>query len=665
MSEEHPVDIEPENTEPKNAAHFFAFIAILLVLIGQIFVYTTPVTQDQVSGIPSATWISIAGVALFLWSRIDQPPRSVEAFFSRFRVPRETPWVVLSVVLSSLAVLMMVLFERGGRTNFIPVLTFWLFAMLCYVSGFFHKLPSILQVWEWLKQRRYEILGIGLITLFAFALRFYMLGQIPSVVNGDEGRVGLTALSANSLPFANPFALWENFGGLYLQAINLPLYVLGVSPFSLRLAPAVGGTLAIPALYLLARQISGRRVAFIAACLLAVSHTHVHFSRTVAVAYIQGTWLIALELYFLLSGLMKRSSWRTAVAGVLLAIHFCIYLDSQIIAGLILMYMLISFLFLPGWFKPALHQADVFWGGFIIGLFPELIYIQSHPTIFLNRMSENGLFQTGWLTHEIAISGQNPVLAAIQILGTRVIHAFLSLIYYPSTDFYGSPVPTLSLVSATLFLVGLTVALLRTKSPRFLLLNGYFWAGTLSVALFAIPPSADTYRMLIVLPAALLLAAVGLDHGLEMLGLGWVEMRKVYVLITTLMLSSLVIFNIWAYYFQFAGHCLYGTDDAPTRFASFLGNYVRTLDRENAAYLLNDSIFSFGTHLSVDFLSGRHPVINISDPVDTLQMKPDETIIAVPTRIAELRDWADSHPGGKLHYEYDCQQVILVSYQFP
>lgn len=66
--------------------------------------------------------------------------------------------------------------------------------------------------------------------------------------------------------------------------------------------------------------------------------------------------------------------------------------------------------------------------------------------------------------------------SSAQILFERVIHAFLSLIYYPTIDFYGSPTPMMSLVSGILFPLGLTYALVKTGSPRFLLLNGYFWA---------------------------------------------------------------------------------------------------------------------------------------------------------------------------------------------
>lgn len=647
------------DTESNTAQQIFTFISILVVMVGQILVYTTPVNPDAL--FPPTIWISIAGIALFIWCRVDKPPRVIQAFFARFQFSRAALGVTASLILSSLAVLTMVLFEQAGRTNFIPVTTFWLFAALCYIIGFSKSLPSLSQFLEWLKLHRYELLGIGLVTLLALVLRFYKLGEIPKVVNGDEGRLGIAALSVNLYPYANPFALWENFGALYLQAVNLPLYLFGVSPFSLRFAAAAGGTLAIPALYLLARQISGRRIALIAACLLAISHTHTHFSRTVAVAYIQGTWLIPLELYFLLSGLMKRSSWRAAVAGVLLAIHYSVYLDSQIITGLILIYMLVAFLFLRSWFKPALRQAAVFWGGFGILFLPELTYILAHPDVFFNRMSENGMIQTGWLAGVMASTGQN----AIQVLGGRVIHAFLALIYYPSLDFYGSQVPMLSMISAMLFLLGLVVALLQTRSPRILLLNGYFWAGTFSVGMFAIPPSADTYRMLIVLPAAFLLAAIGLDYVLQALGSGWAQNRKVYTTVTALTLSGLLIFNVWAYYFHFAGRCLYGTDDGPTRFSSYLGNYASTINKESETFLLSDAVYSFGTHQSVNFLSGNHPMTNVPEPADTLQVKPDETIIATPNRIAELRAWADSHPGGTLHYEYDCQQTMLLAYQFP
>jgi len=642
----------------KNVQRLFTSIAILMILIGQIFVYVTPL--DSLNPFPPALWIDIAGILLLILSQIQR----LSSRFPHWQISNSALWVLGSLIFSWLAVLTMLLFEEYKRTNYIPVTTFWLFAIFCYLSAFFDEVPSLSKCLAWLKRRRYELAWLGLAILLGAILRFYKLGEIPQVVNGDEGRVGMTALSTNNFAYVNPFSLWENFGALYLQSIGFVLKIFGISPFALRLPAAVGGVLAIPALYLFSRQISGRgRIALIAAFLLAISHTHIHFSRTVAVAYIQGNWLIPLELYFLLTSLTKRSSWRAATGGILLTIHFITYLDAQIITAMIAAYMLIASVFLRSWFKPALRQAAVFWGGFGITILPEIFYVQLYPDSFFNRLNQDGIFHSGWLERTLASGHENTV----QLLAERVAHAFLSLIYYPATDFYGSSVPMLSLISATLFLLGLSIAFLQTRSPRMLLLNGYFWAGTLSIGIFAIPPSADTYRMLIVLPAALLLAAIGLNHGLDATGVGWVSMRKTYLFTTTLILTGLLVFNVWAYFLQFAGLCLYGTD-YPTRFASYLGNYLRTVDRKTQTYLLSDINYIFGTHLSVYFLSGKgdnYFVSNISDSVDVLEVRPDEIIIANPDRIDELRAWADNHPGGKLQYQYDCGERILLTYQFP
>ena len=666
---EHP----SENDEGvKTFRRFFAFIAILVVMIGQIYVFTTP-AKENIGDIPSSLWIDLAGMAagmaLFAWSQNYRPGQRMLVFIASLEFSGPTYWLTAALVFSLLAVIMMQLFTVNKQSNYIPVITFWLFAGMVYVAGFFQGLPSFSACKEWVKLHRYELVGVGLVTLLGLVLRFYKLGEIPRVVNGDEGRIGLTALSTSAGTFANPFSLWENFGGLYLQSINYFFSLFGTNPFALRILPAIGGTLAIPALYLLARQISSQRIAFIAIILLAFSHTHLHFSRTVAVAYIQGTWLIPLELYFLLSGLTQRSSWRTALAGVLLAIHFSIYLDSQIIAGLILVYMLISFVFLGPWFRPALKQAFAFWGGFLIMILPELFYAWQNPNEFFDRLTRNGTYQTGWLAQEVAgrmtSNGLPSGIVTVQILGERFVHAFLSLIYYPSFDFYGSPIPILSMMTAALFLIGLGIVLWETRSERFLLLNGYFWAGTLSIALFAIPVSADTYRMLIVLPAALLMAAVGLDRLLQALGAGWAQAPKKYIAAAGVVLCSLMVYNLWVYYFDFAGRCLYGSDDPPTRYASYLGNYAGTFPRDTEIYLLSDPVYFYGSHLSVDFLSHQHPITNVSDPADTLQIKPGEVIVATPNRVDELRNWASTHPGGKLHNEYDCSNNILVSYEVP
>ncbi len=643
----------------KRFRRFTAFLAIFLILLGQYLIFSSPVSEEG-TVIPPNLWLGILGVMIFVAGQAVRPPAFLLKFFGRFSNAGTPGWIGASVIFSLLAAFASAAFEKFTRVNYIPVLTLWFISIACYVAAFTHGAVSKGSWKDWFRQYRWEVLAVVVIMALAAAVRFYKLGVIPRVMDGDEGRLGLIAQSTLTGLLANPFALWENFGAIYLQGMNFFIRLYGPTMFALRFLPAVGGVLAIPATYLLARQMVGQRVALISAVLMAISHTHIHFSRIASVAYIQDTWLVPLELYFLLSGLEKRSAWRAAVGGAILAIHFGIYLSAQIVIAMLLVYMLVAFVFLRSWFRPLLRVGLAFWGSFLIVALPEAVYIWNHPNDFLNRLGADGTFQSGWLTQTMAVTGQS----ALEIFFGRAVHVFLSLIYYPALDFYGSPVPPLSLITAALFLLGVGIALYRTRSPGFLLLNGYFWAGVLAIGIFATPPSADSYRILFIFPASLIMVAFGLDQTLELFGLGWESARRAYVLSVIGILFSLFLFNMGTYYGDFGGKCRYG-ENLVGRFASYLGNFVRTVESESPIYLLSNNSYFYGSHASVDFLSQKRPIVNFPGSLDTLNPVSGETIIASPDRIAELEAWVRIHPGGKIHYEYDCTTTIMMVYSLP
>lgn len=193
------------------------------------------------------------------------------------------------------------------------------------------------------------------------------------------------------------------------------------------------------------------------------------------------------------------------------------------------------------------------------------------------------------------ITGQS----VVEILFGRVTHAFLSLIYYPAFDFYGSPAPMLSMISTVIFLAGLGIVLWRLKHPAYLLLNGYFWAATVAIGIFAIPPSADSYRMLMALPAAMIMAAIGLEEILEMLGITWENKRYAYTVSVCIVFVSLIVFNLWTYYFDFAGRCRFASN-TEGRFASYFGgNWLRLIVKNKFIYLV--MIFLSMVHIHLPF----------------------------------------------------------------
>lgn len=644
--------------EASNVRRFVAFVGIFIILLSQFLVFSEPLVTGGL--FPPFTWLAVLGVVILVASQLIRPTPFVQKLSETRFFSERVFWIQVSILLSVLTASATTFFMTHTRVNYIPVVTIWLLSAVCYLYSFRSTMNYSRSITDWLKANRVEILSVVVVMFFAAAVRLYQLGDIPRVLDGDEGSVGLFAQATSVAPLTNPFALWENFGALYLQFINLSLKFFGITPFGLRLMPAIGGILAIPAVYLLARRIGGQRIALIAAIILAFSHSHIHFSRIVSVAYIQGTWLAPLEVYFLLSGLQKRESWRTAVGGIILAMHFSVYLTSQVIAGIILVFMLIAILFYRKWFMPRVPQALAFWGGFLIMILPSAVYIFGNPEQFLNRLTQAGTFQSGYLDMVMASTGQS----AVQVLFGRVVNAFLSLIYYPALDFYGSPAPMMSMISSVMFLTGMGLALWRLRDPAFLLLNGYFWGATVSIGVFATPPSADSYRMLMALPAAIIMASLGLDMVMELIGLGWKNMRTAYTFAVSSVLVSLLIFNLWTYYADFAGQCRFA-ENIVGRFASYLGRQVSEIESEQRIYLLSDNEFRHGTHASAYFLSRSRPVINFPDPVDTLTPISGETIIAPPSRIEELEAWADANPGGSLHYEYDCDTNILLMYRVP
>ena len=634
------------------------FIGILLIIVGQYFIFIPAVENAKLP--PKTFLISIVGFVLFVGSYFIRFKPSPKHPLQFLEISAKAKWVFASILFAILTTFSMVLFVKKGQSSFIPVITTWFASGIFFIVAFLEKTPTFLEMKQWLKNHRSELFLLGGITAVGFFFRFYKLGELPMVIDGDEGLLGLTATAATSGNLANPFALWENFGAIYLQAVHIAIRIFGNTAFAVRILPAISGTLAIPALYLFSRQIAGKKVALISAFLIAVSHSHINFSRIGSVGYIHSTWLVPLELFLLYTGLVKRKSWMTAAGGVLLAFHFSVYLTSQVIFGLVLVFMLILFIFKRKWFLSVRRQAGAFWGGFSVMILPELAYIIQNPHQFTDRLHQDGIFQSDWIALTIANTGQS----TLEVLVGRVVHAFLSLIYYPAIDFYGSNLPMLTLFASVFFIAGLGIALLRVRDTGMLLLNGYFWAITVAIGLLSIPPSADSYRMLSTLPAAFTLTAIAINEVLTLLGVGWIRDRKKYIFVTAGLLISLAIMNIWTYFGDFVGQCRY-SGDLSSRFASYLGAFSNDVDQGSNLFLLSDGVYRYGTHASTDFLSGQRQITNINDPIDQWVGTKGDTVIASPNRIAELDSWILSHPGGQTKIIHDCKFVILKAYQVP
>lgn len=139
------------------------------------------------------------------------------------------------------------------------------------------------------------------LVLLALLLRAWHLEVLPAGLHGDEAVTGMDARRALAEgwlgPYLYPSALGQPAGPVYLTALVFAL--LGESTFSLRFSMALCAAAAVGFTWLAARAMFGRRVALLAALLLAIQPWHLHLGR---VAFMVNAWpcveMAALWLLF-------------------------------------------------------------------------------------------------------------------------------------------------------------------------------------------------------------------------------------------------------------------------------------------------------------------------------------------------------------------------------
>jgi len=154
--------------------------------------------------------------------------------------------------------------------------------------------------------RRHSILTILItILIIGSVLRLYQLGQQPLSLFADEVDAGYNAYSliktgrdynGNCLPIH-----FESNGDyrafLFIWSLAPQIAIFGLTPFAVRLGPALWGIAGIPIIYLLTNQLTKSKVtALWSAFFLALAPWHIHYSRA------------AFEIT-LMTSLMMLSTW--------------------------------------------------------------------------------------------------------------------------------------------------------------------------------------------------------------------------------------------------------------------------------------------------------------------------------------------------------------------
>jgi 4-amino-4-deoxy-L-arabinose transferase-like glycosyltransferase len=197
---------------------------------------------------------------------------------------------------------------------------------------------------------------LAIITLVAFALRFYKLGEWSFWY--DES---YTLRDVRRL-----FELGLLDQQISRSLIYLVVNTLGTSEFTARLAPALIGVLSIPILFFPIRQMLGPGVALLASLFLAINPWHLYWSQNARfyTALLLFYTLALLVFYF---GIEKDKPWYMVLTLVLLGLAVQERLFAVFLVPVVAAYLLILR------FLPFEKPAGLRWRNILILLIPSLL----------------------------------------------------------------------------------------------------------------------------------------------------------------------------------------------------------------------------------------------------------------------------------------------------
>ena len=496
----------------------------------------------------------------------------------------------------------------------------------------------------WLSVHRWTVLTILLFTAVGFYLRVYELTRIPYPMHGDEGSVGTEGYRILKGEITYPFATgWSSQPNLSFLPAAITLKVFGPGLFGLRMFPVLAGTLAVPLMYLLARQFGSRLMAALALIFLATYHFHIQFSR-IAVSNITDTFFGLATFSMLLLGERKRWPPLFCAAGIFAGLAINSYAGARIIGLIAALYMLFLFATERRAWRAHLLLGGAFTFGFLVVAAPQLYYFAHHLDQFNARLNEVGMLQSGVLQAEMAANHTS----AAGILWRQFVRGALAFNFYPARHFYSLTIPLLDFVSSIFFVLGLGFVIMRIRQPRFFLL--FIWLlSELVLAGMLTSDAPNAERFILLSPLAALLTVLGMYHTGNLLA----QAARTGPWLAYLIASALVIgVSLWGvnYYFGYVNPHYLGSD-VNGEVGHELGLVLHDLGPNHRAYFFGPPRMYFefpSIHFLAPNVEGEHFDQWPGDDLSWLKDDKKGVLIFLPEKMNELKAAQRALPGGRL-----------------
>ncbi len=527
----------------------------------------------------------------------------------------------------------------------------WLAAMLLVVIGGAPQLPRLRRL-----KFSAPVLGFGGIFLAAFLLRGLATGQIPWLFTGDEASAGLSAAQFIEGFRDNLFGVaWFSFPSLFFFVQSLFVRIFGQTAEALRILSALAGALTVPVTFALANEMFGKRVAWASAAYLAAFHFHIHFSRIGLNNIWDGFFMAAFSAAFWRAW-KSDSRLAFAAAGIVLGLSQYFYVSIRVVVPLFVLWLIAAGISDRSKLRSRLPGLSILLLGLIVTALPLAIFFARHPLEFqapLGRVAALG----PWVQAE----AQNTGRAVWEVLLSQFRYAALGFTSVNLRLAYEPGQPMLLALPATLFLMGVSLMVLRVRQLRSVWMILWLIAAIFVGALSLSPPGSQRY--ILVAPAVAILVALPLITVAEWLAELWPAWRRAIVSAAIAVLALAAWGDLRFYFGDYTIGTAFG--DINTETAQQLAELLAEKDADTFVYFLGGRM-GFRSHSNVPYLAphvdGSDLPEPLSPPLD-LTMHDHTLFVVLPERSDELELIQQAYPGGRTFQREGRQETLFIAYE--
>jgi 4-amino-4-deoxy-L-arabinose transferase-like glycosyltransferase len=372
--------------------------------------------------------------------------------------------------------------------------------------------------WHLLRDRPMDIwldltLMVALLAI-ALLLRATILERaIPGFVDEVSFTFPLPAFDfSDEIRLMQPINSVAAFPRLYIYWEWISIRLLGQDLNAFRLPSAILGALTIPALYWLCKHLFDRRVAFVAALVLAALPVHLQMSR-VGMNNVADPLFGTLAFAFVARGLRYGGRTNYAIAGVMLGWTQFFHEAGRLTLPVIMLVWMVGVWVWTWWRRQQAgrrrpgHLGARFRLVVIAALLTSIPYYYTVAAMggkFAARVGDVGLRPEYWQSQAGLSSLLEGVLLRAQGVLTRLLHNPERILYYAGTT------PYIHYLLTPFLVLGLAYALWRWRRPGGSLV--LLWTLLPLGAIIVLLAEVMSPRITVFMPALAILIALGVVH---------------------------------------------------------------------------------------------------------------------------------------------------------